>query len=141
DQPLDGPAAQDVRLQDLLEIGLLNASVPDIVRVHHDHGPVTALREAARLVDAHLGMLARLRSRRAQDLDVLLDITLLRARLARGAHEHVAVVLAHGYPPANGRSGGRGRAATDRCTRRRPSASSGARSPPAERSPACGRRS
>src|SRR4030095_14080308 len=83
DQPLHGPAPQDVRLQDLLEIGLLDASVPDIVPIHHHHGAVATLREAPRLVDAHLGMLARLRGRRAQDFDVLLDITLLRAGLAR----------------------------------------------------------
>src|SRR5207244_12050856 len=31
----------------------------------------------------------------AQDLHVLLDVALCGARLAAGAHEHVAVVLAH----------------------------------------------
>ena len=50
-EPLDGPAADDVRLEDLLQVGLLDAGVPDVVRVRHDHRPVPALREAPRLVD------------------------------------------------------------------------------------------
>ncbi len=95
DQPLDRLPAQDVRLEDLLEVGLLDARVPDVLRVHHDHGAVAALREAARLVDADLGLPARGDDARPQRLDVLLDVALRGAGIARRAHEHVPRVLAH----------------------------------------------
>src|SRR5204863_8098568 len=51
DQALDGLAAHDVRLEDLLEIRILHTRVPDVVGIDDDHRAVTTLREAARLVD------------------------------------------------------------------------------------------
>src|SRR6266850_6946863 len=51
-QPLDGLAAENVRLGDLGQVLFLHAVVPDVLRVHDDHRPVAALREAAGLVDA-----------------------------------------------------------------------------------------
>src|SRR5262249_20549853 len=96
DQPLDGLSTQDVRLEDFLEVGFLNARVPDVVRVHDHHGAVTALREAAGLVDAHLGLLARSRGRGPERLDELLDVALLGAGFPGGADEDVAAILPHG---------------------------------------------
>src|SRR5215468_6735691 len=105
DQALDGLTAQDVGIENLGDVGLLHPRVPHVVRIDDDHGAVAALREAAGLVDPHLRVLAGRRGSGAERLDVLLDVTLLGTRLARGAHEHVAAVLAHGTP-VSGRSGG-----------------------------------
>src|SRR4029453_11501705 len=94
-EPLDRFAAQDVGLHDLLEIALLHAAVPHVFRVDHDHRPVAALREAAGLVDADLLLAAGLDDLAAQVLHEPLDVAVLGAVVAGGAHEHVAVVLAH----------------------------------------------
>src|SRR5439155_15894901 len=90
----------DMRLENLLEVGLLDARVPDIVRVHDHHGSVAALGEATSLVDAHLGVLARGGGGGPERLDVLLDVALLRAGLAGGADEHVTAILAQWTPLA-----------------------------------------
>src|SRR6266849_2401396 len=45
DQALDGLSAHDVRVEDLLEIGLLDTVVPDVLGIHHEHRAVAALRE------------------------------------------------------------------------------------------------
>src|SRR5262245_7314719 len=45
DQALDRHPAQDVRLEDLGQVALLDAVVPDVLRIDDDHGPVTALRK------------------------------------------------------------------------------------------------
>src|SRR6266851_499783 len=98
EQALDGPAAQDVRFDDLLQIGFLHARVPDVLGIHDDHGAVAALREAPRLVDADLRLLPRRDRARAEGLDELLHVALLRTSLPRGADEYVAAILAHGRP-------------------------------------------
>ena len=59
-----------------------------------------ALGEAARLVDPHLGVLPRGGDGGAQGLHELLDVTLLRAGLAGGADEDVALVLSHDGGPS-----------------------------------------
>src|SRR5712691_1542685 len=46
-QPLDRLAADDVGLEDLLEVRRLHARVPDVVGIDHEHRAVAALREAA----------------------------------------------------------------------------------------------
>src|ERR1700730_197580 len=94
-KPLDGPAPQDVRGQDLLEVGLLDPAIPDVVGIDHDHGAVTALREAAGLVDAYGTLLARLTSSVSEDLHETLGVALGRAGLTARADEHVTLVLAH----------------------------------------------
>src|SRR3984893_15371266 len=94
-KPLDGPAPQDVRGQDLLEIGLLDPAIPDVVGIDHDHGAVTALGEAAGLVDAYGALLARLTSSVPEDLHETLGVALGRAGLTARADEHVTLVLAH----------------------------------------------
>src|SRR5688500_10722008 len=45
DQALDRHPVEEVRLEDLGEVALLDARVPDVLRIHHDHGTVAALRE------------------------------------------------------------------------------------------------
>src|SRR5262249_1168704 len=94
-EPLDRHATNDVGFQDLLEIGLLDAAVPDVFRVDHHHGAMPALREAPRLVDANLYLPARCQDAGPERLDVLLDITLGGAALPARAHEHVALILTH----------------------------------------------
>src|SRR5687768_17097603 len=59
-QPLDRLAAQDMRLDDFLQVAGLHAAVPDVFRVDDDHRPVAALREATGLVDADVLVAARL---------------------------------------------------------------------------------
>src|SRR2546427_11571418 len=56
---------------------------------------MTALREAAGLVDPHVGLEAGLHRLVAQVLDELLDVALGRAGVAGRAHEDVALVLSH----------------------------------------------
>ena len=50
---LDGLAAEDVRLDNLLDIGFGDVTVPDGVGVDHDGGAVLALIEAAGLIGPH----------------------------------------------------------------------------------------
>ena len=94
-KPLDGPAPQDVRGQDLLEVGFLDPAVPDVVGIDHDHGAVTTLGEAAGLVDAYGALLARLTSSVPEDLHETLGVALGRAGFTARADEHVTLVLAH----------------------------------------------
>src|SRR5882672_6945491 len=54
DQALDRLAPEDVRLDDLVQVRLLHAGVPHVLRIDDDHRSVAALREAAGLVDADL---------------------------------------------------------------------------------------
>src|ERR671922_2452333 len=54
EQALDRCATLDVGVEDLLEIGLLHAVVPDVLGIDHHHGTVTTLRKASGLVDADL---------------------------------------------------------------------------------------
>src|SRR5206468_9637113 len=98
EQALDGSAAQDVRLEDLLQIGFLHTRVPHVLGIHDDHGAVAALREAPRLVDADLRLLPGRDRAGAKGFDELLHVALLRTGLPRGADEHVAAILAHGRP-------------------------------------------
>src|SRR2546427_8248726 len=95
DEPRDRLAAEDVRLRDLLQVLLLDAGVPDVLRVHDDHRPVAALREAAGLVDPDVSLAAGLDDLATQVFHEVLDIGLRRTVVAAGAHEHVDVVLAH----------------------------------------------
>src|SRR6185295_12263445 len=95
DEALDGLAPQDVRFDDLVQVRLLHAGVPDVLGIDDDHRAVAALREAAGLVDADLLVSAGLGDLAAQHFHHLLHVTLGRARLAAGADEHVALVLAH----------------------------------------------
>src|SRR4029450_2111135 len=85
----------DVRLENLLQVRLLNAPVPDVVWVHDHHRAVAALREAAGLVDPDGGLGAGLDGLVAQILHELLDVALGRARIARGADEDMRFVLPH----------------------------------------------
>src|SRR5512145_3381016 len=87
DQPFDRRAPQDVGLHDLLQIGLLHAGIPDVLRIYDDHRPVAALREAAGLVDADLLVAPRLGDFAAQVLHELLHVTALGAVVAARAHE------------------------------------------------------
>src|SRR5262249_17058013 len=95
DEPRDRRAAKDVRLHDLGEILLLDARVPDVVGIEHDHRAVTALREAPRLVDANVLLASRLHDLGAQLLHEPFDVAARRAVVAAGADEHVHLVLAH----------------------------------------------
>src|SRR5204863_9648540 len=95
----DGLAAHDVRLEDLLEIGLLDARIPDVVGIDDDHRAVTTLREAARLVDADVRLEAGPQRLGAQELHVLLHVTAARAIVPAGTDEHVRTVLAHQATP------------------------------------------
>src|SRR2546426_9454567 len=97
-QPLDRPAADDVRRHDLLEIRLLHAGVPDVFGIDHDHRAVSALVEAAGLVDPHVGLLARRPRAVPKHLHVPLHVGLRRAGIPAGTHEHVTIVLAHLTP-------------------------------------------
>ena len=94
-QALDGIAADDVRGEDLLQIGLAHARIPDVLGINDDHGSVAALREAPRLVDPHGALKIRLLHAGAKSLHVLLGVGLQGAGLAARTHEHVTVVLAH----------------------------------------------
>src|SRR5262245_60648847 len=76
EQPLHRRTADDVGVQDLLEVGLLDAAIPDVVRIHDDHRPVAALREAPRLVDADLGLLPGGQGAGPERLHELLDVSL-----------------------------------------------------------------
>src|SRR5712691_7479758 len=99
DEALDGLAAEDVGLEDLLEVLLLDARVPHVVGIDHDHRTVAALREAAGLVDPHVGLEPGAHGFGPQELDVRFDVAPGRAVLTAGAHEDVRVVLAHQAPP------------------------------------------
>ena len=101
-QPLHRPAAEDVRGEDLVQVGRLHPGVPDVVGIDHDHRAVPALGEAAGLVDADLDLLARLLGARPQGLHVPLHVALLRAGLSARAHEDVTLVLAHGRSSLGG---------------------------------------
>src|SRR5262249_23055795 len=96
-EPLDRTTAQDVRGEDLVQIGFLDPRVPEVVRIDDDHGAVATLREAAGLVDANVHLLPGLLHARPQDLHVFLGVPLSRARLPARTHEHVALVLAHDF--------------------------------------------
>jgi hypothetical protein len=54
-QAFDGPAMNQVLLDDLGGIFRLHMAVPDRIRVDHNRGAVLALIKAAGFVDAHLG--------------------------------------------------------------------------------------
>src|SRR5262249_8578637 len=95
DQAGDRLAVADVGLEDLLQVRLLDAAVPDVVGVHDDHRAVATLGEAAGLVDADLGFAAGLHGLVAQVLHELLDVALGRARIAGGADEDMCFVLPH----------------------------------------------
>src|SRR5262245_3158775 len=95
DQAGDRLAVADVGLEDLLQVRLLDAAVPDVVGVHDDHRAVATLRETAGLVDADLGLAARLHGLVAQVLHELLDVALGRARIDGGADEDMCFVLPH----------------------------------------------
>src|SRR5712691_5080098 len=99
DEALDGLAAEDVGLEDLLEVLLLDARVPHVVGIDHDHRTVAALREAAGLVDPHVGLEPGAQGFGPQELDVRFDVAPRRTILTARAHEDVAVVLAHQAPP------------------------------------------
>src|SRR6266480_3205528 len=95
DQALDGLAALDMGLEDLLQIRLLHPPVPDVVGVDDHHRAMAALREAAGLVDPDVCLQAGLHRLVPQVLDELLDVALGRAGVAGRAHEDVALVLSH----------------------------------------------
>src|SRR5438094_560214 len=80
-EPFDSLAFDDVRGQDLRQIRLLHARIPDVLRIDDDHWAVAALVEAAGLVDADLDLLTGALHAVAQDLDESLDIALRGARL------------------------------------------------------------
>src|SRR5215469_1807491 len=103
DEPLDGHPTHDVGFENLREVALLHAAVPDVLRIDHHHGSVTALGEAPGLVDADGHLASCRQDAGAQRLDVLLDVALGRATLPTCAHEDVTLVLAHdlSVPPAN----------------------------------------
>jgi hypothetical protein len=52
-KPLDRFAAQDVRVYDLVYIGLCDVSVPNCFGINHDVRPVLALVEATGLIGAY----------------------------------------------------------------------------------------
>src|SRR2546425_3807885 len=85
----------DVRLEDVPEVALLDAAVPDVVGIHDHHRAVPALREAAGLVDPDVVLEAGLRRLAAKVLHEPLDVALGRAGIAPGAHEDVDAVLTH----------------------------------------------
>src|SRR5713226_10389349 len=89
DQPLHRDAAQNMRLEDLLEVGLLHPRVPDVLGIDDHHRPVATLREAARLVDADLGLLAGRGRPGSQYLHELFDVSLGRTGVARRADKDV----------------------------------------------------
>src|SRR5205814_224389 len=80
----DRLAAEDVRLRDLLKVLLLDAGVPDVLRVHDDHRPMAALREAAGLVDPDVSLAAGLDDLATQVFHEVLDIGLRRTVVAAG---------------------------------------------------------
>src|SRR3990172_3130805 len=98
-EPRDGLAAEDVGVEDFLEIRFLDAAVPDVLGIHDHHRPVAALGKAARLVDPDLPALAGLGRTGAEDLHVLLGVSLGGAGLPARAHEHVDFILTHGASP------------------------------------------
>src|SRR5438552_1840432 len=98
-QALDGLAADDVRLEDLLEIRFLHARVPHIVGIDDDHRAVATLREAPGLVDPDVRLETGPQRLGAQEFDVLLHVAPGRAVVTTGAHEDVRTVLAHQAPP------------------------------------------
>src|SRR5207249_4729764 len=95
DEAGDWLAVPDVGLEDLLQVRLLNAAVPDVLVVEDHHRAVAALREAAGLVDPDVGLEAGLHGFVAEEFHVLLHVALRRTRIAGGAHEDVSLVLSH----------------------------------------------
>jgi hypothetical protein len=102
-QTLDGFAADDVRLDDFVEVSFGDVSVPDGIRIDHDIRTVLALIEATGLIGAHFALKAAFR-------EFLLE-QLLQLRLAAGiaasprasrralvaAHENVFFEFRHEY--------------------------------------------
>src|SRR5262245_47198408 len=93
-KPFDGQAADDVRGEDVVQIGLPHAGIPDVLGVDDNHRAMPALREASRLVDADVAP-AGLLGAGAEDLHVSFDVPLRRASLSTRADEDVTIVLAH----------------------------------------------
>ena len=79
-QALDRPAELQVRLDDLVDVGLIDIAVPDAFRVHHRHRARSAAVQAAGLVDAHLAGAGQ-----ALGLDALLAVVERRLRAVVGA--------------------------------------------------------
>src|SRR5262249_31020467 len=94
-EPLDRPAADDVRRHDLLQIGLLHAGIPDVLGIDDDHRTVPALGKAAGLVDPHVDVLAGRAHAVLNGLPVPLHVVLRRAGVPARTYEHVMIVLAH----------------------------------------------
>src|SRR3989304_1763155 len=87
-EPRHGLAAEDVGLEDFLKIRFLDAAVPDVLGIHDHHRPVPALGKAARLVDPDLPVLSGLGYAGAEDLHVLLGVSLGGTGLPARAHKH-----------------------------------------------------
>src|SRR3989442_927393 len=95
DQAGDRLAVANMGLEDLLQVRLLHAAIPDVVRVNDHHRTVAALRKAAGLVDPDIGLQAGLDGLVPEILHELLDVALSRTRVAGRAHEDVGTVLSH----------------------------------------------
>src|SRR3989337_318764 len=98
-EPRHGRAAEDVGLEDFPKIRFLDAAVPDVLGIHDHHRPVAALGKAARLVDPDLPVLSGLGYPGAEDLHVLLGVSLGGTGLPARAHKHVDLILTHGASP------------------------------------------
>src|SRR5205814_8504908 len=88
-----GLPGDDVRLEDVPEVALLDAAVPDVVGIHDHHRAVPALREAAGLVDPDVVLETGPRHLAAKVLHEPPAVALGRAGIAPGAHEDVDAVL------------------------------------------------
>ena len=100
-KPFDNFALHEVRVDDLVDVVLIDVRVPDAFRIHHDTRPLVATVEAARLVDPDLAFTVQ-----AHLLDPRLRM-LLHFRCAMTAaagsalfalvqaKEHVTLVVAH----------------------------------------------
>jgi hypothetical protein len=60
-QPLDRMSANNVRFDDLVDVGFGNVPLPDCVRIDDDRRPVLALVQAAGLIRPHFALQAALR--------------------------------------------------------------------------------
>lgn len=60
-QALDRAIAEDVGVNDFVDVGESDSSVPDRLRINHEIGPVLALIETAGLVGAHPSLQTTLR--------------------------------------------------------------------------------
>src|SRR2546429_562504 len=67
-EALDGLAAEDVRVDNLVDVGFGDMSVPDCIRIDHKVGAVFALIEAPGLVRAHSALQSALGQLLLEDL-------------------------------------------------------------------------